>query len=72
MNTLALAVLVTGCATTSGPTAETQAQLVELDRKSEEISERERQCIRGTVACSNDQIARVDRAAPDALAEQQT
>jgi hypothetical protein len=56
---LAVAVLVAGCATTNSPPAETDARLIKLQNKSQEISERKRHCIHETVIRSNDQIARI-------------
>jgi septal ring factor EnvC (AmiA/AmiB activator) len=50
------AVLVVGCSTTTNPI---DARLTKFRQESQEISERERQCIRATVTRSNDQLARI-------------
>ena|ERR1700752_2003370 len=63
---LAVAALLAGCATTSTPTTSTNARLMKLENKGEEISEREQQCVRQAVNRTNDRIARID-ATPNAL-----
>jgi hypothetical protein len=50
------AVLVLGCSTTSDPTS---IRLPSLRQESQEISERERQCINGAVIRSNEQLAQI-------------
>src|SRR5208282_861824 len=73
MKTLALtvAVLLVGCAPTSGRTTATSARFMEVQNKGEEISEREQQCVRQEVNRTNDQIAQID-STPDALTASRT
>jgi hypothetical protein len=63
---LALAVLLTGCATSNHST-KANARLVNFQQQGEEISEREQQCIKGAVSRINEQAAQVGKS--DALAE---
>ena len=58
------AILVLGCSTTKNATDVTYAGCTQLRNESEEIPERERQCIRAALIRSNDQIARI-AASPD-------
>lgn len=64
---LALVVLLTGCATSNHST-EVNARFLKFQYQSEEISEREQQCIKEAVSRTNEQIAQVER--PGILAEQ--
>jgi hypothetical protein len=63
----AFAVLLTGCATSNHST-QAKARFVKFQQQSEEISEREQQCIEQAVSRTNEQNAQVGR--PDALAGQ--
>jgi hypothetical protein len=63
---VALAVLLAGCTPRASPTTTTNARLINLKSKAEEISEQEQQCVRQAVNRTNDRIAQID-ATPDAL-----
>ena len=51
--------LFVGCSVPKNSTSGTYTRSAELANQSQEISEREHQCIRATVTRSNDQIARI-------------
>lgn len=57
--TLAVAVLLAGCATRSSFTTVPDARLIKLQNKSNEISERERLCVKQAVNRTNDQILQI-------------
>jgi hypothetical protein len=66
-----VAVLISGCATTTSSTAKTDPRLIKLLNEVQEIAERERQCINETVLRSNEQIAQI-ATTPDAFTEART
>jgi hypothetical protein len=51
--------VIAGCSVTNSSTRGTYSRSAELTGKSQEISEREHQCIRAAVIRTNDQIARI-------------
>jgi hypothetical protein len=56
---LIVTLLIVGCSETNNSTDGTYTRSAELAKESQEISERERQCIHATVVRSNNQIARI-------------
>jgi hypothetical protein len=56
---LVATLVVVGCSTTDEATARAHARCTQLRNETQEISERDQQCIRAVLIRSNDQIARI-------------